>query len=540
MTKTNNTEEKVAPLKQLAKVDLPGYTISDSGIVRDPDGDIVTPYLLGDKLVCDIDGFLTFVADNVLKHFDREPKLWDAVGYRDGDVMNCSLSNLYWYDRHPHAGRKPTPSMPIEPSKSKHWIRRYNVEGQVVAEYSSFTEAVEAAHAERPQFKPSTIATRLRNALKNTDRYYCGTTWRISHPQILEDSYDNKPKTRPEGWIRCYSVPGRELVKQYNSIDEVVRNAEICRTLSPGDVAQRLRECHNGTRKTFRRMIWEVSDPSILQTRQYGMTFVNQLKEEEKQEEPAVVDVVNEVDEVKEVIQPTNEEPTIAPAVNEVDVVVDEVKETEPAEPAESTMETTTNEVIQPQAEETAETPAEPSVVDEVKGETEAQTEEPSKWIKRYDGDVLVATFKDIDEAVAYIQLHDDLKASVKSLRNILRRHLRGIGHSIAGYRYEASGESALYSYEAFKSKQESNLRGWQTRHRRMQEEALAHETVDEVKEEVNNTLNEIEPITPIKEEVKAPKQSSDRPEIEVIVEGDVTSVKVSMIDNGIRIVVTR
>lgn len=530
----------------MEQVDHPGYTISDQGVIRDPEGNVVPNHLLGSKMVCAVGPYITFIAENVAKNFIRPPKYDEAVGFKDGDIMNCNVDNLYWYERNVAGMKKPTPTIPIQPSKSKHWIRRYNIDGEIVAEYASFKEATEAAHAERPQFKPSSIATRLRDALKNPDRFYCGTRWKISHPNILETSYDDKPKTRPEGWIRCYSVPGRELVKEYASIDEVVRNEDIRRTLSPADVAQRLRECHNGKRKVFRGMAWEVSDPDILQTRKLGMTFVNQLKdkEEEKQEEPAVVDVV--VDEVKEVQPtPTNEEPTIAPAVN----VVDEVKEAEPTETAESTMETTTNEVIQQTNEEPAETPAEPSVVDEVKEDIQQTNEtlaDPSMWIKRYRGEICVKTFKDIDETVAYIKEHDGVRATIPALRNILRRHIRGTGtHTLGGYTYKVSGEAALVSHVAYHARLKANIRGWETRHRRMQEEALAHthETVDEVKEEVNNTLNEIAPITPItpikeevketpkpiKKEVKATKQSSDRPEIDVEVIGDVKSVKVDI-----------
>ena len=78
------------------------YIINESGVIIDKDDNYIRFSADNQgRLYCTIDGNTEYIDYLVAKSFIMQPIGCQYVGHRDGDVMNCHVSNIYWTPQKP-------------------------------------------------------------------------------------------------------------------------------------------------------------------------------------------------------------------------------------------------------------------------------------------------------------------------------------------------------------------------------------------------------------------------------------------------------
>lgn len=277
-------------LRYSTRDNLKGYTITGQGKIYDPEGNEMTPRLYRGKPTVSVGGLLIFLDYAVCKLFCDGWKSGLAIGYRDGDKTNVDANNLYWRPRLlpcKKAEEEPTEGQeqeqPAEETQQtaqepeERWIRRYDkATCKLIAEYTSYGEAVRAIQEENPNTAPTTIRPKVRQALRYGYTAY-GCLWRASSPCMLgrgvsrgKHQVMTEPPTtsyeRPEGWIRGYTLDGK-LVKEYHDLDECLADLSQQSEQKPAHIAASIRLNVEGKVRTFLGLRWEVSDPQLLKSK---------------------------------------------------------------------------------------------------------------------------------------------------------------------------------------------------------------------------------------------------------------------------------
>lgn len=274
-------------LRYSTRDNLSGYTITSEGKIYDPDGNEMTHRLYRGKPTVSVGGLLVFLDYATAKVFVEGWKSGLTIGFKDGNKENVNADNLYWRPRllprkkaeeEPTEGQEqeqpaetPTPQMSEE-----RWIRRYDkATCQLIAEYTSWAEAVRAIQTENPNTAPTTIRPKVRQALRYGYTAY-GSLWRASSPCMLGRGAhgDNltvltEPPTtsyeRPEGWIRGYTLDGK-LVNEYHDLDECLADLMRRSHQKPNAIVVAIKQVVNGQTKSFLGLKWEVSSEDVLRS----------------------------------------------------------------------------------------------------------------------------------------------------------------------------------------------------------------------------------------------------------------------------------
>lgn len=275
-------------LRYSTRDNLSGYTITSEGKIYDPDGNEMTHRLYRGKPTVSVGGLLVFLDYATAKVFVEGWKSGLTIGFKDGNKENVNADNLYWRPRllprkkaeeEPTEGQEqeqpaetPTPQMSEE-----RWIRRYDkATCQLIAEYHTWGEAVNAIQQENPQTAPTTIRPKVRQALRYGYTAY-GCLWRASSPSMLgrgvsrgKHQVMTEPPTtsyeRPEGWIRGYTLDGK-LAKEYHDLDECLADLSQQSEQKPAHIAASIRLNVEGKVRTFLGLRWEVSDQQVLHSK---------------------------------------------------------------------------------------------------------------------------------------------------------------------------------------------------------------------------------------------------------------------------------
>lgn len=233
--KKQTTPTEIKPLKNVLDTEmefhtfgaLDGYTISNRGVIYDPDGNEVTPQLYRGKWVYGINGYMVYYDYAVAKIWKGHPKGMRLV-HLDGDPTNNDVDNLEWQ---PRQVNNYTPMKQREPERPMGWIKRYTPDGILVREYKDVDQLAYELIKFGEAKETKTLFHFLRRSLQ-TGMYFLGCRWVLSSPEVLPDVVRTLHTERYEGsveieepktegtWIRRYCGPW--MVQEFSNIDEAV------------------------------------------------------------------------------------------------------------------------------------------------------------------------------------------------------------------------------------------------------------------------------------------------------------------------------
>lgn len=248
------TETQIRPLADMFDAEmkyhsmgaLDNYTISNRGIIYDPQGNEVEPTIYRGKKTIGINGYVVYFDYAVAKIWKGHPKGMTIV-HKDGDPLNNDVDNLDWKPRHVS---NYTLMKQRKPERPEGWIRRYTPDGILVREYKDVDQMAYELIKFGEVNETKTLFHFLRRSIK-TGMYFVGSRWELSSPEVLpnivktlhteryEGSVEIEEPTTKGTWIRRYCGPW--LVQSFANIDEAVEHLMKHQKAPRKNILERLR-----------------------------------------------------------------------------------------------------------------------------------------------------------------------------------------------------------------------------------------------------------------------------------------------------------